>query len=200
MMASCGGRDERLPSSNPPEDNPKNVYTTPAVPDTPLPSVQRAKPTELELLRPKLNSLEAGQQTNGEGKKVPFDPNSLHPFKGINNACAALSRLAPGPANTQLFSGADGAALKKALGPDADGIARRMDEHMAEGLKHSLGPGGTDCPISVRPQKKSGLSQPARLVLVHTTPDRPLLLAQTGRPNTAQDNYEVETHSNPGGQ
>ncbi len=197
LTASCGG-DKHLPSSNPPEYDPKRVYTEPAVP---LPSVvQPAKPTELESLRSKLDSLEAGQKAQGEGKKIPFDENSVQLLKGVRTPCEALLRMTPGLGGAQLFTGTDGIALKKPLGPDADGIARRMDEHMAEGLKHSLGPGATDCPISVRPQKKSGLSQPARLVLVHTTPDRPLLLAQTGRPNTSQDNYEVETHSNPGGQ
>ncbi|TKB91776.1 MAG: hypothetical protein E8D41_09885 [Nitrospira sp.] len=190
MIGGCGGGDKHLPSSNPPEYDPKKVYTAPAA--SPSASATVATPTEFERLKSQLESLEAGQKAKGEGKKVPFDPNSLPRFKGVTNPCEALSRLAPGLGNTQLFAGTEGAALKKALGPDADGIAHRMDDQLAEGLKHSLGPGAADCPISVRPQKKSGLFQPARLVLTHASPSQPLLLAQTTIPDTSQDDYDVD--------
>ena len=190
MSASCGGRDKHLPSSNPPEYDPKKVYMAPAAP--PSAPAKVAKPTELELLRSKLDSLEVSQKEKGEGKRVPFDPNSL---RGVTNPCEALSRVVQGLGSTQLFAGNEGAALKKALGQDADSIARSMDEQLAEGLKHSLGPGATDCPILVRPEKKSGLSQPARLVLAHTTATQPLLLAQTTIPDTPQDDYDVQKRS-----
>jgi hypothetical protein len=195
VTASCGGGDKHLPSSNPPEYDPhKAASTTAAPPSAPATVV---KPTEFERLKAQLESLEAGQKAKGEGKNVPFDPNLLPRFKGVTNPCEALSRLAPGLSSAQLFAGADGAALKKALGPDADGIARRMDEQLAEGLKHSLGPGAADCPISVRPQKKSGLSQPAHLVLAHTTPTQPFLLAQNSIPDTSLDDYVVDKRSIP---
>lgn len=190
LTVNCGGGDKHLPSSNPPEYDPKKVYTAPAASLSAPATV--TKPTELDLLRSKLDSLESGAKGKGEGKKVQVDPNSLQLFKGVTNPCEALSRLAPGLGSAQLFAGDEGAALKKALGPDADGIARRMDEQLAEGLKHSLGPGAADCPISVRPQKRSALSQPARLVLTHASSTQPLLLAQTTIPDTSQDDYYVQ--------
>ena len=193
VSASCGGGDKHLPSSNPPEYDPKKAYTAPAAP--PSAPAKVVKPTELELLRSKLDSLEVGQKVKGEGKKVPFDANSLQLFKGVTSPCDALSRVAQGLGSTQLFAGNEGAALKKALAPDADGIARRMDEQLAEAFQHSLGPGAADCPILVRPEKKSGLSQPARLVLAHTTTTLPVLLAQTTIPDTPQDDYEVQKNS-----
>jgi hypothetical protein len=191
LTAGCGGGDKHLPSSNPPEYDPKKVYTAPAV----IPSVPAtvSKPTELDVLRSKLDSLEADRKAKGEGKKIPFDPNLLQLFKGVTSPCEALSRLAPGLGSGQLFAGADGAALKKALGPEADGIAYRMDEQLAEGLKQSLGPGAADCLISVLPRKSSlkDRSHPARLVLAHTASTQPFLLAQTTIPNTPQDDYDV---------
>lgn len=188
VIAGCGS-EKHLPSSNPPEYDPKKVYTAPAAPSQP--ATLSTIPTELESLLAKLDSLEASQKQKGEGKKVPFDPNSLPRFKEVTTLCEALSRLAPGLGSTQLFAGTDGAALKKALGPDADSFARRMDEQMVESLKRSLDPGAADCPISVRPQKKSDFSQSPRLVLAHTTPSQPLLLAQTTSPDASQDDYEV---------
>ncbi len=191
--AACGGGDKHLPSSNPPEFDPKKVYTAPAgPPSAPSTSIKPTQPTELERLRSKLDSLGMSQKATGEEKKVPFDPNLLQQFKGATNPCEALSGLAPGLRNTQIFAGAEGAALKKALGPDADGIARRMDEHLVEGLKHTLGPDAADCPISLRPQPKSGLSHPPRLVLAHTTSTPPFLLAQTTIPEGSQDEYDVQ--------
>ncbi|MBS0156758.1 MAG: hypothetical protein JSS38_19405 [Nitrospira sp.] len=193
FMASCGGGDRHLPSSNPSEYDPKKIYTTPAVPPSTPATV--ATPTEFERLKAQLDSLEAGQKAKSEGKKIPFDPNLLQLLKGVTHPCEALSKLAPGLGSAQLFAGADGAALKKALGPDADGIARRMVEQLVEGLKPSLGPGAADCPVSVRPQKKSDLSQSPRLVLARTTPSQPLLLAQTTIPDASQDDYEVVSES-----
>jgi len=189
---SCGV-DKHLPSSNPPEYDPNKVYTEPAAPSRP--ATLSTAPTELESLRAKLDSLEADQKAKGEGKKVPFDQNSLQLLKGIRSPCEALSRLVPGLGSAQLFEGNEGAALKKALGPDADGIARRMDEQLAEGLEQSLGPDAKDCPISVRPRKSSSFidrPQSPRLVLAHTTSTEPFLLAQTTIPDASQDDYLVE--------
>lgn len=188
-----------FPSLNPPEYDPKKVYSAPS-PAPSRPTTQPAKPTELELLQRKIQSLEPGQNEKGEWKKVPFNPDSLYLFKGVTSPCEALSRLAQGLSSAQLFAGNEGAALKKALGPDADGMARRMDEQMAEGLKHSLGPGAADCPISIRPRKSSSLkdlSRPARLVLTHASPTQPLLLAQTTIPDTAQNDYDVVPNPPP---
>lgn len=192
LSYGCSGSDKHLPSSNPPEYDPKKVSSTPAAP--PNAPAMVAIPTELERLQSKLDSLAASQNVKGEGKKIPFDPSLLPHFKGVTNPCEALSRVAQGLGGTQLFAGQDGSALKKALGPDADGIARRIDEQLAEGLKHSLGSAAADCPISVRPYKSSGQIDrvpPARVVLAHTTSTSPFLLAQTTIPDTSQDDYDV---------
>lgn len=191
LISGCSG-DKHLPTSNPPEYDPKKVYTAPAAPSRPatLPTT----PTELEQLRSKLDSLEMRSKGKGEGKKLPFDPNSLQLFKGISNSCDALVRLASGLGSTQLFVGNEGVALKKALGPEAADIARRMDEQLEEGLKHSLGPAAADCPISVRSSKSSGpidRFHPARVVLARTTSTQPFLLAQTTIPDTSQEDYDV---------
>jgi len=192
LTTSCGGGDKHLPSSNPPEYDPSKVYAAPTAPSRP--ATLSTAPTELESLRSKLDSLEMSSTEKGERKKLPFDSNSLQPFKGAANPCEILSRLAPGLGSAQLFAGHEGAALKKALGADADDIARRMDEQLAEGLKHSLGPGAADCPISARPRKSSGQIDrfhPARVVLAHAPPTQPFLLAQNTMPDTSQDDYDV---------
>jgi hypothetical protein len=197
LSYGCGG-DKHLPSSNPPEYDPKKAAITTAAPPSAPATV--AEPTDLERLRSRLESLEADQKAKGEGKRIPFDPNAFPHFKGVTNPCEALSRLAPGLSSEHLFEGSDGAALKRALGPDADSFARRMDEQVAEGLKHSLGPSAADCPISVRPRKRSGFidrSLPPRLVLAHATPNQPLLIAQTTVPDTSQDDYHVRREPPP---
>ncbi|MDK2742183.1 MAG: hypothetical protein NDI90_04655 [Nitrospira sp. BO4] len=191
VIAGCSG-DKHLPSSNPPEYDPNTIYTTPGAPFRA--ATLSTAPTELESLRAKLDALEMSSKEKGERKKLPFDSNSLQPFKGAANPCEILSRLAPGLGSAQLFAGHDGAALKKALGPEADDIARRMDEHLAKGLKYSLGSGAADCPISVRPRKSSSpidRFQPARAVLASTASTQPFLLAQTTIPETSQDDYDV---------
>ena len=193
FMVNCGG-EKHLPSSNPPEYDPKQVHARPTIP---LSSSSRSSTpthsTEFERLKAQLDSLEAGQSAKGEGKKVPFDQSVFPSFKGVTNPCEALSRLALSLGSTQLFEGNEGSALKKALGSDADGFARRMDEQLIEGLKHSLGPGAADCPISVRPRKSSFIdrSQSPRVVLTHTTPTAPFLIAQATIPDTSRDDYEV---------
>ena len=94
------------------------------------------------MLRSKLDSLEIGAKEKGAGKKVPFDQNSLQLFKGVTSACEALSRLVPGLGSAQHFAGNEGAALKKALGPEADDIARRMDEPIGGGPETFARPRG----------------------------------------------------------
>lgn len=198
VTASCGG-DKHLPSSNPPEYDPKKVSAAPTqLAAAPLqlvtpsqPASQPAKPAEFQLLESKLQSLEADQKAKGEGKTMPFNQDSLQLLKGVQNPCEILSRFVPALGSGQLFVGSEGAALKKAFGPDADAIARRMDEQLAEGLKQSLGPGAADCPISGRPQKKSILSLPPRLVLTSASLNHPLLYAQTTIPDTSQEDYDV---------
>jgi len=191
----CSGGDKHLPTSNPPEYDPQKVYTAPTTPPrASSTTITPPQPTELERLRSQLDSLEAGAQAKGEGKKVPFDSSLFQLLKGVRSPCETLSKLAQGLGNTQLFEGKEGAALKKALGPDAEGIARRMDEQVVESLKRSLGPAAADCPISVRPRKSSGFidqSQSPRLVLTHTASSQPFLLAQATIPDRSQNDYDV---------
>ncbi|HEY7532193.1 MAG TPA: hypothetical protein VH681_05345, partial [Nitrospiraceae bacterium] len=196
-IASCSGGDRHLPSSNPPEYDPTKTYTSSNVSSTQSPP-QPTKPTELDLLQSKLQLLETASQKKGEGKPLAVSPDMLQLLKGVTSPCQALSRVAQGLGSTQLFAGGEGVALKKALGSEADGIARRIDEQMAEGLKHSLGPAAGDCSISVGPRKRSRLQeqpQPARLVLAHTSSSHPLLLAEATIPETSQDDYHVEKSS-----
>ena len=197
LISSCGGGDKHLPSSNPPEYDPKKVYSSPNVAPSQS-AAQSTKPTELELLQRKLQSLEAASSEKGEWKKVPFNPDSLKLLKGVTSSCEALSRLAQGLGSAQLFAGNEGAALKKALGSEAESIALRLDEQLAEGLKHSLGPGAADCPISVKPRKSSSLKDlppPARIILARSLSSPPLLLAQANIADTSQDDYHVEKSS-----
>ena len=104
LTAGCGGGDKHLPSSNPPEYDPKKVYTAPASPPSAPATV--ATPTEFERLKSQLESVEAGQKSQGEGKKVPFDSNSLPRFKGVTNPCEVLVRVAQGLGSGRLFEGA----------------------------------------------------------------------------------------------
>lgn len=197
LISSCGGGDKHLPSSNPPEYDPKKVYSSPNVAPSQS-ATQSTKPTELELLQRKLQSLEAASSEKGEWKKVPFNPDPLKLLKGVTSSCEALSRLAQGLGSAQLFAGNEGAALKKALGSEAESIALRLDEQLAEGLKHSLGPGAADCPISVKPRKSSSLKDlppPARIILARGLSSPPLLLAQANIADTSQDDYHVEKSS-----
>ncbi|WHZ27324.1 MAG: hypothetical protein OJF51_002121 [Nitrospira sp.] len=191
LTVSCNGGDKHLPSSNPPEYDPPKVnhMPTPAAPSRP-PS-RPATPAELELLRAKLDSLERSQKEKTEEKSVSLNQGSLQLFKGITSPCEALSRLAQGLGSGRLFEGNEGMALKKALGPDADDIALRMDEQLMEGLQQSFGPRAADCPISERPRKKSNLSQAPRLVLTGLSSSQPLLFAQTTIPDTSQEDYDV---------
>ena len=60
LTAGCGGGDRHLPASNPPEYDPKKVYSAPTAPLRAPATV--ANLTELDLLRSKLDSLEAGHK------------------------------------------------------------------------------------------------------------------------------------------
>jgi len=198
ILASCSGGDKHLPNSNPPEYDPKKTYTSPSVSSIHSPP-QSTKPAQVDLLKAKLQLLEAAPQEKGNAKPLLVNPDTLEVFKGVTTPCEALSRLAQALGSTQLFAGDEMAAVKKAFGSEADDIARRMDEQFADGLKHSLDPSTTGCSISVRPPlKRSSFpegSQPARIVLAHTASSQPLLLAETAMPDTSRDDYDVEKSS-----
>jgi hypothetical protein len=190
VAGGCRGDDKHLPSSNPAEYDPKKVYTSPATAAVPSPPANPARPAELQSLESQLQELERAANRS-EWKKVPFNQDWLQVFQGVNHPCEALSKLVPALGSTQLYKGHEGTALSKAFGPDAGGVARRMDEQLAEGLKHSLGPAAAECPIAVPPQKGSGLFQLPFLVLTRGSSGQSLLFAQAGIPDRSQDDYDI---------
>jgi hypothetical protein len=193
-MTGCGG-DRHLPSLNPPEYDPKRMSPLPATasPQVTLPA-HSSRPAEYERLRSTLDSLEAAG-ANGAGTKRPFDQQTLLPFQGLTNPCEVLATLLTGLGSAQLFAGQEGAALRKALGSEADGIARRMDEQLADGLKQSFGASAADCRVARRPPASGPLTrpaEPARLRLARTVPDHRPLFAQATIPAEPQEDYLVE--------
>lgn len=95
LTTSCSGGDKHLPSSNPPEYDPKKVYTTPAVsPSTPVQT--SAKPPEPGPPPIQLPPLEPGPNEKGEWKKVPVNLESLQLLKGVKNTCEALTKMVQG--------------------------------------------------------------------------------------------------------
>jgi len=120
LLASCSG-DKHLPSANPPEYDPKKVYTTPAAsPSAPTTSV--AKPAGQTFPPIQLPPLEPGPNEKGAWRKVPVDPESLKLFKS-KNPCDALTKIVRGLGSAQLFAGKEGQSLKQSLGTQAESIA-----------------------------------------------------------------------------
>ncbi len=179
LLANCSG-DKHLPSSNPPEYDPKKVYTAPSVapPQTAPQTTKAAEPVPPSV---ELPPLEPRPHERGKWKKVPVKPESLQLFKDIKTPCEALSKVVEGLGSTQLFAGADGAVLKKSLGSEADAIARWLDEEVAESLKQSLGPTATHCALPAKPRKIGKLYAPyqaPRIVLTHGSSNTSFLIAQ----------------------
>lgn len=180
LSYGCSGGDKHLPSSNPPEYDPKKVYTAPAAPPT-APATSVAKPAEPGPPPVQLPPLEPRPNEQGTWRKVPVRPESLQLFKDIKTPCEALSKVVEGLGSTQLFAGADGAVLKKSLGTEADAIARWLDEEVAESLKQSLGPTATHCTLPAKPRKIGKLYAPyqaPRIVLTHGSSNTSFLIAQ----------------------
>ena len=157
LTVSCGGGDKHLPSSNPPEYDPKKVYTTPAAPPS-APTVSISKPAEAGPPPFQLPPLEPGPNEKGEWRKVPVDPESLKLIKD-KNPCEALSGIVQGLGSAQLFTGAEGQTFKKLLGTQAESIAQSLDQQLFENFKAQLGPTVADCP-SPMPGRKNSLDEP----------------------------------------
>jgi len=178
--SSCGGRDKHLPSSNPPEYDPKKVYTPPAVsPGTPLQS--SAKPPEPIPPPIQLPPLEPGPNEKGEWKKVPVHPESLQLFKGGKSPCEALSKIVQGLGSAQLFAGAEGQALKQSLGSQAESVAQSLDRQIFDIFKAQLEPNIADCPSPVPTRENNGFEQffpPTRLVRTNGLSNGSFQLAQ----------------------
>lgn len=192
LSLGCSGSGKHLPSLNPSEYDPQNVSAAKTA--SPGRSAQARTP-ERDLLRSKLDAFDASRDVRSAGKSVPLDPQSLQLFTTVTSRCEMLAHVAQSLGKSQLFAGAEGAALKRALGHDADGIVRRMDEQVMEGLKRSLGPAASDCAVPPHPQTSSNLEEqfpPARLLLTRSSSRPPLFLAQTAIPDSSQIDYEVD--------
>jgi len=193
-LTGCGS-DRHLPSLNPPEYDPKRIAPLPATPSLQVaPPAQPARPAEFERLRSKLDSLQAAAGAKGAGTQLAFDPQTLLPFQGLTKPCEVLASLLAGLGSAQLFAGAEGAALKQAFGLEAEGIARRMDEQLAHGLKQSFGAGAAGCRLA-RPPASLPPARPAhqaRLLSAHPRSDYRLVFAQATMPAEPQQDYLVD--------
>ncbi len=184
LTASCGG-DRHLPTSNPPEYDPTKVYTAPPA------SV--AKPVEPGPPPIQLPPLEPGPNERGEWKKVPLRPESLQLFNGIKSPCEALSKIVQGLGSAQMFAGKEGQALQQSLGPQAESIARALDQQLFETFKQQLGSRAANCP-SPAPAPKIGLNGPIHLPhrILATGPLHPSFqLAQATSPGGEREGYTV---------
>ena len=194
LTQSCSGGDRHLPSSNPPEYDPKKVYGSPSV-TQPQPASQPAKSAEPEQPQIELPSLEPGPNEKGEWKKVPVTPESLQLFKGVKRPCEALSKIIQGLGSAQLFAGKEGQLLKQSLGSQAESVARSLDQQLFDNFKAQLGLNVADCPSPVPFQKSSGLEEffsPGRVVYTSGLPNGAFQLAQA--PAIPEDGY-TETKS-----
>lgn len=187
LTASCGGGDKHLPSSNPPEYDPKKVYTVPAAPTVSIakPAEQGPPPIQLPPLEPQLKE-------KGEWKKMPVNPESLQLFKNVKSPCEALSRIVQGLGSAQLFSGKEGQSLKQSLGSQAESIARSLDQQLFDNFKGQLGPTVADCP-SPSPARKSSMDEtnPPRLVLASGSSHGSFQLAQATGPGGEREGYTI---------
>lgn len=192
LSAGCSGTAKNLPSLNPPEYDPRKVESRePAPPGAPAAVAGQAG---WDLLRSKLDSL-AGRQVQPEGKALASDLPVFKSFTATTNPCTILENVAKGLATNQPFAGPDGAALKTALGADAENIVRRMDAQIVIGLKRSLGQDAAGCAFPTHPANSNKLGNPSRaprLLFAHASSSQSLFLAQTTLPDSSQNDYEVE--------
>ena len=191
LLTGCGG-DKHLPSSNPPEYDPKKVYTTPNAPLS-APATSGAKSAETSPPSIQLPPLEPGPNEKGEWKRVPVNPESLQLFTNVKNPCEALSKIVQGLGSTQLFAGEDGQAFKKLLGSQAESIARSLDQQLFDNFKTQLGPRVATCP-SPGPARKSRFDEPlhAPRFLLATGPSHgSFQFAQSTAPAGEEDGYTV---------
>ncbi len=191
MTGGCGGGNKHLPSSNPPEYNPKKAYIASVAP----PSVPAASSKSSELGPPpiQLPPLEPGPNETGEWKKMPVKPESLQLFKGVKSPCEALSKIVQGLGSAQLFAGKEGQALKQSLGSQAESVAQSLDQQLFDNFKAQLGPNVVDCP-SPAPARKSSLGEPLhapRLLLATGPSQGSFQLAQATAPGDERERYTI---------
>jgi hypothetical protein len=191
LFPGCSGGDKHLPTSNPPEYDPKRVYQAPTTPPSTL-LASAAKPPEHAFPPIQLPPLEPGPNDRGAWKPVPVKLESLKLFND-KNPCEALSKIVQGLGSTQLFAGEDGQAFKTLLGAQADSIARSLDQQLFDNFKAQLGPTVADCP-SPAPARKSSLGEPIhtpRLLLATGPSHGSFQLAQATAPEGEREGYTV---------
>ena len=192
LTAGCSGGDKHLPSSNPPEYDPKKVYTAPAVqPSTPVQT--SAKPAEPGPPPIQLPSLEPGPNEKGEWKKVPVTPESLQLLKGVKNTCEALTKMVQGLGSAQLFAGKEGQSLKQSLGSQAESVAQSLDQQLFDSFKAQLGLNVADCPSPIAP-RKSSVDEPLhtpRLLLATGPSHGSFQFAQATAPGSEREGYTI---------
>jgi hypothetical protein len=196
LTQGCGG-DKHLPSSNPPEYDPKRVYSSPSGTQPQSVSLP-AKSAEPEQSQIELPSFEPGPNEKGEWKKVPVSPESLQLFKSVKSPCEALAKIVQGLGSAQLFAGAEGQSFKQSLGTQAESIARSLDQQLFENFKAQLGPTVADCP-SPTPTRKSRLGEPThppRLLLATGPAQGSFQLAQA--PAVSPTRSESRQQAPPG--
>ncbi|ALA61202.1 hypothetical protein [Nitrospira moscoviensis] len=192
LASSCGG-DKHLPSSNPPEYDPKKVYTGPATPPSGPQAASIAESIEPGPPPIQLPPLEPGPNEKGAWKTVPVKPESLRVFKGVKGPCEVLLSLVQGLGSGQLFAGPEGQALKQSLGSRAESVARSLDRQLFDNFKAQLGPNVADCPSPV-PARKSSLDEPIRtpsLLLAGGPSQGSFQLAQATAPGGEREGYTV---------
>ncbi|MBX3308044.1 MAG: hypothetical protein KF751_18520 [Nitrospira sp.] len=184
LPVGCGG-EKHLPSSNPPEYDPTKVYTAP--------TSSVAKPLEQASSPVQLPPLEPGPNEMGEWKKVPVTPESLQLFNGIKSPCDALTKIVQGLGSAQLFTGKEGESFKQLLGPQAESVARSLDQQLFDNFKAQLGPTVADCP-SPATGRKSSLSEPLhapRRILTTGPSNSSFQLAQATPSGGEREGYTV---------
>jgi hypothetical protein len=193
---SCGSGDKYLPSSNPPEYDPKKDYTSQRSP-VPQPATEPARSAVSEEPPIALPSLEPGPDEKGEWRKVPMKTQSLQQLKGAKTVCDALSQLVQGLGSARLFADAEGAVLKNSLGSQAESIARSLDSQLFDTFKQQLGSGATDCPSPALPRKSSvdDSFHPPRLMLATGPSHGSFELAQATVPREEREGYRVTNGS-----
>ncbi|MBX3302000.1 MAG: hypothetical protein KF693_07285 [Nitrospira sp.] len=195
MVVSCGG-DKHLPSPNPPEYDPKKVFTTPAAPPD-IPAVSGAKPTEPGSPPIQFPPFEPDPIDKGKWKRVAVHPDSLQQFNDLKSPCEALSKVIQGIGSAQLFAGVEGQALKQSLGSQAESVARSLDRHLFNNLRSQLGLAESTCPTPA-PARKSSLDNPLptpHLLLATGPTQGSFQLAQTTAPSPAREGYTVREGS-----
>lgn len=196
MLLSMGcGVDKHLPSSNPPEYDPKKVYTAPAA----LPSTSALATIPPDSGPPPIQfpPFEPAPNAKGEWKTAPVKPESLQLFKTVKSPCEALSKIIHGLGSAQLFAGTEGQALKQTLGAQAESVAQSLDQQLFHNLRSHLGLTEQACPAPVPARKSSlgGFLQTPRLLLVTGPAQRSFQLAQATRPGGAREGYTVREGS-----